>query len=149
MRGPVAKKALYLTRPADTTACVGAQGQVQPRIGALTGARPGRRRRRILIAITARVERRMIIYPIGRRGFPVRKLTCLHLAYNHGPRIDKPLDGHRVDACRWEQSVPGPITIARFHTSDVVDVFDAEADACEGLNCGFGVIKTGGNADSG
>ncbi len=145
----VAEEALHLAGAADTAARVGAQGQIEPWVGALAGAGARRGRRGILVAVAARVEGGMVVDPVGRRCFPVCELAGFHLADDDGAGVDEPLHGDRVGGRGIEEPVPGSVAVARLDAGDVVDVFDAEADAGEGLEGGSGVVEAGGDADGG
>ena len=101
MRRPVSEQPLDLRRSADRSSGIGSKGEVQPRIAPFTGTRAGGRGRRVLIAVTTRVERGMVVHPIGRSEFAIGKLRSLHLPYNDRAGINQSLDWDGVGACRW------------------------------------------------
>ena len=87
----------------------------------------------------------MVIYPVSRGSLAIGELAGLHLADNNGASIYESLDRYCVGRGRWIEAVPGAIAVAGFDAGDIVDVFYAQTDACEGLLRSLGVVEPGGD----
>ena len=133
MSRTIAEEALDLRWPTDGSACVGADGDVQPWVSAFAGAWTGGRGRRVLVAVAARVEGVVEIDPVGGCLLAVGELAGFHLADDDGAGVDESLDRKRGFVGRWVEGVPGPVAVACLHAGDVVDVFDSEPYSGERL----------------
>ena len=140
MGGAVAEEALDLGWTADAAACVGAEGEVEPWVGAFAGARARRGGGRVLIAVAAGVEGGVVIYPIRGGGFSVGKLTGFHFADDDGTGVDETLDWYGVFRGRRIEAIPGSVTVAGLDASNVIDIFDSESDASEWFLGGWRVV---------
>ena len=127
--GPVAEEPLHLRGPAHAAACVGAQRDVEPGVGGGAGAPARGAGRRVLVAVAARVERLVIVDPVGGCGFTVGELRGDHLADDDGARVDEVLHWGCGGVGGRVEPVPGSVAVGCAQAFDVVDVFDADADS--------------------
>lgn len=72
----------------------------------------------------------MVVDPVGRRQLTVGELAGFHFPDDDGAGVDEELDGDGRSRSRWIKAVEGSVTITGADAGHVVDVFDADADAC-------------------
>ena len=82
----------------------------------------------------------MVVYPVSRGSLSIRELACLHLANDNSASIYESLHGYCVGCGGWIEAIPGAVAVARFHASDIVDVFYPQTNAREGLLRSFRVV---------
>ena len=87
--GSVAEEPLDFRGAADAASCVGADGEVEPRIrtNAGTGSRGGRRR--VLVPVASRIEGGMVVHPVCGCHFSIGELTRLLFANHNGSGVDQ------------------------------------------------------------
>jgi hypothetical protein len=108
--------------------------------------------------ITASIEGRVIVNPIGCCHFSVGELAGLHLANDYSTGINNLLNWKCICSTFWVEVEIGTVTAASFRTSYIIDVFNSETylsfirsklcgDICisytsKRLICRLGIIQT-------
>lgn len=127
---------------------VATDGVVEPRVRRDRSAGSSRRGTTVLVPITARVVRGVVVNPVGSRGLAVGELRRLDLADEDGTAVEQALDGRRGGVLLGVEVVVCAVAAARTQALDVVDVLHRKTLAGERLLGGGGEVQTRGNGDA-
>ena len=133
MRRAVAEDPVRASGSAHGTACVAPYSIVEPWVCCNCCARAGGTRTSILVSISARVVRSVVVDPVVRGRLAVSKLRSLALADDDRATVYEALHRGCGHVLGREEVVEGAIATAGGQALDIEEVFDAPAGSGERL----------------